>query len=271
MAQAYKEIVSGNYTSGAKVIAIANQKGGVSKTTSTFNIAAAKALENKYTLMIDLDPQYSLTECCAMLPDDPSYKGMDVCRLFDDDVDPFDCCFSVDSTKSDKLFIVPGTQRLAITSEKLVTNPEKILNFRKNIQKMSEVFLTIIIDCPPQLDRLLTSALVAATDVIIPVKPDKLSAKSLDLIIPSIEGVKNETGPAANKNIRITGLIISMYRSVVKEHQETAKSLTEKFNVLGTVPLSSMVTKGIDEGLPVVIAHGSSTPAKVYKSIAAKL
>ena len=113
-----------------RTIAICNQKGGVGKTTTTYNLAAAKARVGNMVLMIDMDPQYSLTESCAMIPDDDNYNGMSTCRLFNKETDPLDCCFSVDAIKSNKLFIVPSSQSLALTAKKLFSKTDGIKIFK---------------------------------------------------------------------------------------------------------------------------------------------
>ena len=253
----------------AKIIAVANQKGGVGKTTTTYNLAAAKARVGNMVLMIDMDPQYSLTESCAMMPDDDNYNGMSTCRLFNKETDPLDCCFSVDAIKSNKLFIVPSSQSLALTAKKLFSKTDGIKIFKSKIEKLSSYFDYIFFDCPPSLDELLTSAIISADEVVVPVKPEKLSYAGLNLIMPTIETIQNPPeGQLGNKNLKVDGIIVTMMRSNLNEHKNYLQKISEEYNVLGVVPLSAIVTKELDVGLPVVIAHPISNAAKSYINIA---
>lgn len=254
----------------AKKIAIANQKGGVGKTTSTLNLAAGLYRTGKRVLMIDMDPQYSLTVSCAMLPDVPEYHGMSTCSLYNSNIDPLDCCFTVDSIPGNKalLFIVPSSQQLAITAKNLFIKQKALSVFKHNIEVLDDFFDYIFFDCPPSLDELLTSSLISADSVIVPVKPEKLSYAGLDLIIPTINAVRtSKSGNAKNPDLKLAGIIATMYRGVSKEHKEYVAKIAEEYNLLGIVPLSAIVNKEIGTGVPVVIAHANSNAAKAYIEI----
>lgn len=252
----------------AVIIALANQKGGVGKTTSCFALAAAKAREGRPVLMIDLDPQYSLTESCGLMPDDKRFETKNTCSLFKK-ASPFECSFQVTSVKLDRFFIVPATQDLAMINKRIFTKPAIINAFKSNIETLSTFFDYIFIDCPPQLDGLLMSALAVANKVVVPVKAERLSYKGLKLITGSINEAKS-TG--LNPGIELTGLIITMYRQQTREHNEYLNIMEqENQNILGIVPLATIVTKELDRGKPCTIAHPSSNAAKAYFDIANKL
>ena len=260
----------------AKRISIANQKGGVGKSTSTYALAAAKAAKIGKTLgpvlMIDMDPQYSLTEYCGMIPDSPEFNDMNTVKLFQRQTDPLDCVFEVEplAEKYD-LFIVPSTQDLAITALDLHKNPSLIKVFKGKIDKLAKYFSYIFFDCPPSLDMLLTSALISSDSVIVPVKPERLSYAGLKLIFNTIEGVQSENNELNNPKLKVEGVLATMYRSNVKEHNEHIGLLAANNNLLGIIPMSAMVTKEVEFGLPVVIAHPTSKPAIEYIKVANKI
>lgn len=253
----------------AKKIAVANQKGGVGKTTTTYNLAAAKARIGKMVLMIDMDPQYSLTESCAMVPDDSTFNGMNTCKLFNKDTDPLECCFTVEAITSQKLFLTPSSQQLALTAKDLFSRTDGIKTFQAKINILDKYFDYIFFDCPPSLDELLLSAIVAADEVIIPVKPEMLSYAGLDLIMPTIKAIQNAPqGQIGNSRLKIDGIVVTMMRSTLIEHKQYLQKITEQYNVMGVIPLSAVVNKGLSEGLPVVMAHPASNAAKAYLNVA---
>ena len=256
----------------AKVIAIGNQKGGVGKTISTYNLAASLSRAGKTTLMIDMDPQYSLTLSCAMLPDAEEYNGMSTCSLFDKKTDPLDCCFTVDAMKTTNLFIIPSSQKLAVTERKLSSVKGVYQTFRTHVEKLRDYFDYIFFDCPPTLAELLISSLIAADGVIIPVIPDKLSYGVIDDMLTTINEVKNgrENQPH-NKGLEIVGFIATKYSSRSQVHNDYVELINEEQNLLGIIPDATSVSKAVEEGLPVVIAHPQTKAAKEYKRIAFSL
>ncbi|MBR5298191.1 MAG: ParA family protein [Parabacteroides sp.] len=252
-----------------KTIAIANQKGGVAKTTTTYNLAAAKAMTGQRVLMIDLDPQASLTICCGMQPGDASFNGYSTCNLFDGKTNPAACAFNVENSGLDNLYIIPSDIDLAVTETKLVLGRNTDVQLRKAVQKLEEYFDYCFIDCPPQLGTLLVNALTAANEVIIPVKTDYLAYKGLQALLDSIEGVRTGDGDRSlNPDLVFDGVIATMYEKQVTDQQDVLTLLTRKATVLGVVPKAAVVNKAIIYGKPVVIANKGKDAAKAYMEIA---
>lgn len=252
-----------------KVVALANQKGGVAKTTSTYNLAAAKALQGKRVLMIDLDPQASLTISCGMEPGSESIHGFNTCKLFDWKINPAECCFTVDKSGMENLYIVPSDIDLAVTERNLVTGRNSDVQLRKATQKLRDYFDYIFIDCPPQLGTLLTNALTAADEVVIPVKTDYLAYRGLKALLDTIEGIQSGDGDRSlNPELLFAGIIATMFKSSSNDHRDVLELLKRKYTVLGTIKDTVEVNRRIVEGLPVVISNESCESAMAYKVIA---
>nr|WP_296194825.1 ParA family protein [uncultured Anaerobutyricum sp.] len=255
-----------------KVIAIANQKGGVAKTTTTYNLAVAKAMIGKRVLMIDLDPQASLTHSCGMNPDDKEFEDYNVCKLFDGKTVAAECAFNVEKTGLENLFIIPSNIDLAVTETKLVVGRNSDVQLRKAVLTLKPYFDYIFIDCPPQLGTLLINALVAADEVIIPVKTEYLAYRGLKALMNTIRDVQCGDGDRSlNPDLVLTGIIATMYKKRVNDNQDILAILEQKATLLGTVRDSADVNRTITEGKPVVLSNKKAAAAKEYMEIAFKL
>lgn len=252
-----------------KTIAIANQKGGVAKTTTTYNLAAAKAMTGKRVLMIDLDPQASLTICCGLQPGAEEFNGHSTCDLFLKDADPLECAFTVDAVEMENLYIIPSDIDLAVTETKLVVGRNSDVQLRKAIQKLDEYFDYCFIDCPPQLGTLLVNALVASDEVIIPVKTEYLAYKGLQALLNTIQDIQSGDGDRSlNPDLVFKGIIATMYEKSVNDHRDILDLLQEKAPVLGIIKKAAMVNKSIIDGKPVVISKKGAEVSKAFIEIA---
>lgn len=243
-----------------KIIAIANQKGGVTKTTATFNIAAAMAEQGKKVLMVDLDSQASLTISAGLEPLDMEYSVCDLLKKRH--VDTEKCIYELESIKN--LSIIPSIIDLAALEMELQgrTSREKILS--RALKEVKDQYDFILIDCPPQLSILTLNALAACDYVIIPCKTDYLSYRGLEQLNETIKDVQDLINPS----ISVKGVIATLYEKNVKDHNEILDMLSKQYRILGTTKKTAEATKGVYDGLPVVLKNKKTDIAKEYMNIA---
>ena len=247
------------------VIAFANQKGGVAKTTSTYNIAAAKALKGDRVLMIDLDPQASLTILCGLMPGKSEFS---VCHLFDSKTDPLDCGYLVKSTGLQNLYIVPSDIDLAEVEQSITVKIARERMLRKKIKAFEDYFDYVFIDCPPQLGILTANALVAVDKVIIPSKAEYLSYRGIRALKRTINNIIDEK---LNDSLSLEGFIMTMFEKNINDQKDLLEQFKKEADVLGIVKKSADAYRSILEGTPVVMSKPKSDISKAYIEIAEKL
>lgn len=245
-----------------KIVALANQKGGVAKTTSTYNLAACKALEGYRVLMVDLDPQASLTISAGAEPGTTEYN---TCHLFDGKTDPIDCAYKVEAMGDRDMYLIPSDIDLAEIEMQVIAKPAREKILKKALRAFEEYFDYIFIDCPPQLSILTTNALVAANEVVIPCKTDYLAYRGLRALMKTISDVSEDED--LNPGLKLVGIVATLFEKTVNDQKDVLELLHEKGNVLGIVKKSADAYRSIVDGTPVVVSNKGSDVAKAYIEI----
>ena len=241
-----------------KVIAIANQKGGVAKTTTTHNLGVALAAKGKRVLLIALDSQASLTISVGLEPLEVKRTIVDVLRK--DGVPIRECIERI----SDRLHIVTSIIDLAPMEMELLSRAsrEKILD--RALRPVRGEYDFILVDCPPQLSILTINALSCADGVIIPVKTDYLAYRGLTQLQDSIQEIQELINP----ELKVLGVIATLYEKRVADDNEILAALRKEYNLLGVIKRLAVAKKGIYDGLAVVEQTPGSEISIEYNKIA---
>ena len=241
-----------------KVIAIANQKGGVAKTTTTHNLGVALAAKGKRVLLIDLDSQASLPISVGLEPLEVKRTIVDVLRK--DGVPVNECIERI----SDRLHIVTSIIDLAPMEMELLSRAsrEKILD--RALRPVRGEYDFILVDCPPQLSILTINALSCADGVIIPVKTDYLAYRGLTQLQDSIQEIQELINP----ELKVLGVIATLYEKRVADDNEILVALKKEYNLLGVIKRLAVAKKGIYDGLAVVEQTPGSEISIEYNKIA---
>lgn len=240
-----------------KIIAFANQKGGVAKTTSTYNVGVSLARKGEKVLLIDFDSQASLTISAGFEPFDYDHTIVSVLQK---NGDPIKKCIQ---NISKNLDICTARLELAQLEMELIGRPMRETILDRALQPIKEQYDFILIDCPPQLSILTINALASCNSVIIPVKTDYLAYRGVELLMDSITEVKE----LINSDLEVLGLIATMYEKRVKDDNEILDALQEQYNVIGIVKKMAIAKRGVYDGKSVIEQDPTNDVAVEYDKI----
>lgn len=251
----------------AITIAVTNQKGGVGKTTSCINLAAAFAFARRKVLLLDLDPQGNATMGSGVNKNELDSTITDL--LLDKDITTEEIVKVIKTTKSG-FDLLPANSDLTSAEIQLVNFENKDGILKAIIEKMSDKYEFILIDCPPSLNMLTINALVAANSVLIPIQCEYYALEGLASLIKTIEGIKR----SANKNLKIEGLLRTMYDPRNNLTNEVSAQLIGHFGakVFNTmIPRNVRLAEAPSHGMTILEYDRHSRGAAAYLSLVGEI
>ena len=250
-----------------EIIAISNQKGGVGKTTTTFNLGAALASQGKKVLLIDADPQGNLTTYMGWTEDEiPVTLNEVLLNTLSDKKTDFEKCIK---HHNENLDLIPSDIQLSSIEMTLVGAMSREYTLRHSIQSIKDKYDYILIDTQPSLGMLPINALACVDKVIIPVQPQYLAAKGMTQLLSTIIKIKQQINP----NLKIDGIVLTIVdkranltKDIYNQLQENYGSAVRIYDT--QIPRAIKVAESTAHGKSIFTYDKSSKVAEAYSSLA---
>lgn len=245
-----------------KVIAIANQKGGVGKTTTAINLAASLAVLEKKVLVIDADPQANTTSGLNFSPEDDQKR-----TLYEVIIGELDIHDALIQTELGNLHMIPSHINLVGAEIEMLDVDDRESVLKKALASIRDEYDFIIIDCSPSLGLITVNSLTAADSVIIPVQPEFFALEGLGKLLQTIRLVQNGVNPS----LTIEGFVVTMFDGRTRVHNQVLQELREHF---GDMVFNTIIQRNIrlseapSHGKPIILYDVMSNGTTNYLNLA---
>jgi chromosome partitioning protein len=245
----------------SRVIAIANQKGGVGKTTTSINLAASFAASGIHTLLIDCDPQSNSSSGLGLVKD-AERQGTYALLMGD-----MEAAELLQDTGIDQLKVIPSSKNLIGANVELVNAEYREYRLRHALQQIRDEFEIVILDCPPALDLLTLNSLVAADSVLIPMQAEYFALEGVSELLDTIERIRQTLNPS----LFVEGVVLTMYDDRTNLAQGVTNELKNFFGDLlydTAIPRNIRLAEAPSHGQPAILYDPKSRGSESYVKLA---
>jgi chromosome partitioning protein len=245
----------------ARIIAVANQKGGVGKTTTSVNLSAALALSQRSVLLIDMDPQANATSGLGI------ETAAITCTIYDCLIRGKSTSDAILPTAVPQLSLIPAVADLVGAEVELVSVPNREAILRQTLEEIRHQYDFILLDCPPALGLLTINALTAATSVLIPVQCEYYAMEGLGRLLANVQRIQDSLNPA----LELEGILLTMFdarNSLARQVMEEIRTHFKEKVFQSVIPRNVTLAEAPSYGRPVLLYNAASTGAQAYLELA---